>query len=547
MKHSFPFFRLSCYGLLFILLAVKVQAAFWHPSWWNKTVFYEIFVRSFADSQIGPLANDGIGDFQGLIDHLDYLNDGDPESDLDLGIGGIWLTPINASPSYHGYDVTDYYTCNPEYGTNEDFKRLVAEAHKRGIKIIIDLVLNHTSSEHPWFKEALASPTSPKHDWYVWAGSDQRPASVGGEGQNVWYPYHDDWYYAYFIKEMPDLNYRNSEVTKEMQRIVSFWVNDMGVDGFRLDAVDKLIEDGSITVDAQATHAWLAEFHTFYKSLSTNLFIVAEVPVQDSDTIAFYATKETDSAFEFALAADLVAPISFGMADLIKKRLDSIRSNYRNNNFAPFLSNHDQNRILYTLEGNINKAKVAATVYLTLGGTPFIYYGEEIGMSGMKPDPQLRTPMQWNDSSYGGFSIVPPWEPVNTDYSEVNVATEESNALSLLNHYKQLIRIRNQLPALQYGKFALMDSKPFGKLYALRRYLKNSEAVVLINFTDKPITSIHLASKRTNIRDNWHAQNSVTEQSIPLPTMDDAGTYENWQPIKELPPYGFAILSLSSE
>ena len=215
--------------------------------WWNDTTFYEIFVRSFYDSD-----GDGAGDLNGLIGKLDYLNDGDPTTTSDLGVTGIWLMPIMASPSYHGYDVTDYYQVNPEYGTNEDFKRLIEEAHKRGIRVIIDLVLNHTSAEHPWFIESQ-DPNSPKRDWYVW--SDEEPQGKG------WHPgKNGGYYYGYFGEHMPDLNYKNPAVTEEMQKVVRFWLEEMGADGFRLDAVKYLYEDGKRIEHTPATHEWLKGF-----------------------------------------------------------------------------------------------------------------------------------------------------------------------------------------------------------------------------------------------------------------------------------------------
>ena len=204
--------------------------------WWNDTVFYEIFVRSFADSTTGPLAGDGIGDLQGIIEKLDYLQ--------GLGVRGIWLTPIMVSPSYHGYDVADYYTVKPEYGANADFTRLMAEAHRRGIRIIVDLVLNHTSNQHSWFQEAQKLD-SPYRDWYIWAAED--PGYRGPWGQQVWHALANQWYYGMFTAEMPDLNYRTPAVTEAMHKVAGYWLTEMGADGFRLDAVRYLAEDGEKT------------------------------------------------------------------------------------------------------------------------------------------------------------------------------------------------------------------------------------------------------------------------------------------------------------
>ena len=210
--------------------------------WWNNVVFYEIFVRSFKDSN-----GDGIGDFRGIIEKLDYLNDGDPETNTDLGISGIWLMPIFPSPSYHGYDVTDYQAVNPDYGTLQDFQDLVEACHERGIRVIIDFVVNHTSSEHPWFLSAK-DKASEYRNWYVW--SDVMPSQKGPWGQNAWYQSNGSFYYAPFWSGMPDLNYKEPKVTEAMYDATKFWL-DMGVDGFRVDAARYLVEDGVTLQDSK--------------------------------------------------------------------------------------------------------------------------------------------------------------------------------------------------------------------------------------------------------------------------------------------------------
>ncbi|MES2484846.1 MAG: alpha-amylase family glycosyl hydrolase, partial [Bacteroidota bacterium] len=196
--------------------------------WWNETVFYEAFVRSFKDSN-----GDGKGDIQGLISKLDYLNDGNPNTTTDLGVTGLWLMPIMQSPSYHGYDVTDYMAVEQDYGTNADFQQLITECHNRGIKVIIDLVMNHTSNQHPWFV-ASTNPTSDKRDWYIW--EDTNPGTPGPFG-DAWYQNNGAYYYGAFYSGMPDLNFNNPEVHQAFEDVSEFWLTDMHVDGFRLDAV----------------------------------------------------------------------------------------------------------------------------------------------------------------------------------------------------------------------------------------------------------------------------------------------------------------------
>ena len=218
--------------------------------WWNERVFYEIFIRSFQDSD-----GDGIGDIQGLIDRLDYLNDGDPATDLDLGITGIWLMPPMEAHSYHGYDVTDYYAVESDYGSLADMRLLVAEAHKRGIAVLVDMVLNHTSSRHPWFTASRIGEQI-YANWYIWA--DDHPGYVGPWGAPAWHQAGDRYYYGVFWDGMPDLNFLNTAVTQAVYDIASFWLTDIGVDGFRLDAIKHLIEKGESRKTRQrAVPGWL--------------------------------------------------------------------------------------------------------------------------------------------------------------------------------------------------------------------------------------------------------------------------------------------------
>ncbi len=217
--------------------ACSPSAAFdFDTHWWNDAVFYEIFVRSFYDSN-----GDGIGDFKGLMDKLDYLNDGDPDTHDDLGITGIWLMPIMKSPSYHGYDIQDYNATEPDYGSMQDFENFLEAAHQRGIKVIIDMVMNHSSNQHPWFTQS-ANNTGGYRDWYVW--SPANPGFLGPWGQTVWFPRGGNYYYGLFGSGLPDINYRDTALKNAMFDVVNFWL-DKGVDGFRLDAIKYLVEDGT--------------------------------------------------------------------------------------------------------------------------------------------------------------------------------------------------------------------------------------------------------------------------------------------------------------
>jgi len=376
--------------------------------WWNDTVFYEIFVRSFYDSD-----GDGVGDLNGLIEKLDYLNDGDPTTSDDLGITGIWLMPIMQSPSYHGYDVVDYYTVDEEYGTNADFQRLMAEAHQRGIRVIIDLVLNHTSNQHPWFLDAR-DEDSHYRDWYIW--SDSNPGYAGPWGQGVWHKFFDSYYYGVFWSGMPDLNLRNPEATAQLQDAARFWLEEMGVDGFRLDAIKHLIEDGPTQENTNATHDWLSGFYTFYKAVDQNAFTVGEAWMGTRELLE-YTGDEVDVVFAFDLAEDMINTARGPLASAVGQRTAQMVADFPAGQYATFLANHDQNRLMSQLLGDEAQAKLAATLLLTSPGVPFLYYGEEIGMLGTKPDEDIRRPMQWSKNLLNaGFTNGIPWRLPEGDY-----------------------------------------------------------------------------------------------------------------------------------
>ncbi|HEU0052507.1 MAG TPA: alpha-amylase family glycosyl hydrolase, partial [Longimicrobium sp.] len=252
----------------------QAPAAGTAPGWTQGATCYEVFVRSFQDSN-----GDGVGDLNGLIQKLDYINDGDPNSTRDLGARCIWLMPISESPSYHGYDVVDYYNVDREYGTNDDFKRLMAEAHRRGIRVLVDMVLNHSSSEHPWFKEASTDPNSAHRDWYLF--SARHPGVRNPWGSDNWHrsPVRDEYYFALFWSGMPDLNVENPEVVAETRRIADHWLNEMGVDGFRLDAIKHLVEAdrGARVEHLPGTHVFLRGYGEHLRQVKPDVYTVGEV------------------------------------------------------------------------------------------------------------------------------------------------------------------------------------------------------------------------------------------------------------------------------
>ena len=453
--------------------------------WWNDAVFYEIFVRSFYDSN-----GDGVGDFNGITAKLDYLNDGDPATTNDLGVTGIWLMPIFPSPSYHGYDVTDYYGVNPQYGTMEDFENLLSEAHQRGIRIIIDLVINHTSDQHPWFKEAKRDKNSEYRDWYIWSETDQ--GYKGPWDQRVWHSSTTGFYYGIFTSNMPDLNYNNPKVTKEMNKIVAFWLKDVGVDGFRLDAAKHLIEDGATQQNTDATHEWFAQFRPTYKEANPQAMTVGEFFGDTYNTLAEYTGgDQLDLAFNFNLAEGFISSANRGQAAYTVDALKYSLKAMPNAQFSPFITNHDQDRSMSQLYGEMEKAKIAAALLLTSPGVPFIYYGEEIGMVGKKPDENIRRPMQWSAEENAGFSGGKPWRQPDAGYVEVNVAAQADDPDSLLSLYRTLIRIRNEHPALRTGS-AAFPATGRSSVFASLRMTDSETILVLINLSDEVINDYQL-------------------------------------------------------
>jgi alpha-amylase len=442
-------------------------------AWWDETTWYEIFVRSFKDSN-----GDGIGDFQGIISQLDYLNDGDPATTTDLGITGIWLMPIMPSPSYHGYDITNYMAVNPDYGTMDDFKALIEACHERGIRVIIDFVVNHTSTDHPWFQAALKGDPIYK-EYYVW--EKEEPTSKGPWGQDPWHKgSNNEYYYGAFWGGMPDLNFHNPKVTEEVYAVSDFWVQEVGVDGFRIDAARYLYEEGWILQDSDANVQWFKDWAKHLETIKPGIFTIGEVWAENA-VIAKYADGEGMKAlFAFDLAEDLKGSMfAPDPSRLIKSYNTTLETNALNS-FGTFLSNHDQQRVASMLGNKVRKLKLAAFAYLTGPGMPFIYYGEEIGMLGNKPDEFLRTPMQWSADENGGFSAGVPWEELNPDWEVLNVAAESKDAASLLTLYRQLINLRNAHPALNSGSYDSFSSN-CRALYATLRSKGDETIISVIN------------------------------------------------------------------
>ena len=455
-------------------------------AWWQEAVFYQVFVRSFADS-----TGDGIGDFRGMIERLDYLNDGDPETDDDLGITGIWLMPIMPATSYHKYDTTDYMGVHPDHGTMEDFRAFLAACEARGIRVIIDLVLNHCSIEHPWFQAAL-DPESEYREWFIWR--DEDPGWRGPWGQPVWHPSpagDGTYYYGLFWRGMPDLNFEHKPVTEAMFEVIRFWLEDVGVAGFRLDAIRHLIEDGRVQENTPQTHAWLRRYFEWTKEINPEAFSVGEV-WSNSDAVSRYVGDQMDTAFEFDLSYRLVDVLREQRKGRLVRQLRLMDRLYPLGMYATFLRNHDQPRVLHELGGDRAAAALAAAIQFCLPGVPFIYYGEEIGMSATKPDRQLRTPMQWSNGANAGFSTTTPWLAPKPDFDRINVAVKTNDPDSMLSHYRRLIRLRQAEPALRIGTLELEETGHPGVLAFVRRH-EGRALLCVFNLTDGVVERAELA------------------------------------------------------
>jgi alpha-amylase len=447
--------------------------------WWTDRVFYEVFIRSFADSD-----GDGIGDLRGLTQRLDYLNDGDPATTDDLGVTGLWLMPIAESPSYHGYDVTDYRAIEPDYGTADDFKALVAAAHERGIAIVTDFVINHTSREHPWFQDAR-TPGSEHDDWYVWA--DEHPGVARSDGSRVWHPDGERFYYGYFWEGMPDLDLEDPDVTAELGSIGDFWLEEMGVDGFRIDAARHLIEDGRKLENTDATFDWLADFRGHMKATRPEALVLGEVWDASSMSSKYVRDGALDLTFDFALASATITSLRSGDAGSLAAAQREVAERYPPGGLATFLTNHDQDRIMSELDGDGAAARLAALLLLTGGGTPFIYYGEEVGLTGRKPDERIRTPMRWDATQpAAGFSDAAPWEPLGDDPPGTDVTTEAADPDSLLSAYRSLVGLRAAQPALASGDWIPVDAAA-SSVVAYLRHLAGQSLLVVANVGDAPL------------------------------------------------------------
>lgn len=494
------------------------------PLWWQTGVIYQIYPRSFADAN-----GDGIGDLQGIISHLDYLSH-------ILGVDAIWLSPFYPSPmADFGYDVADYTDVDPIFGDLQTFDQLVAEAHAHDLRVIIDLVPNHTSDQHPWFKESRSSRQNPKRDWYVWV--DPRP---DGSPPNNWLsvfggpaweidPQTGQYYLHSFLKEQPDLNWRNPDVKAAMFDVARFWL-ERGVDGFRIDVAHHIMKDPQLRdnplSEALGTqiHKPLGDYdsqlhlydkghedvHQVYRDLRELLdaysqerprMSVGEIHIFDWDIWVQYYGAQLD---------ELHMPFNFTLlgakwtAEDVRRLVEELEGALPPGAWPNYvLGNHDEPRLASRI--GLKEARLAAMLLLTLRGTPTLYYGDEIGMTDVPIPPEAvqdpwgirvpglgrdpaRTPMQWNDGQHAGFSppdADDPWLPLAENYKRVNVERQLSQSNSMLNLYRQLLRYRKETPSLHRGSYQALDVS-IPDLFVFKRHAEGYPAVlILLNFSEE--------------------------------------------------------------
>ena len=494
--------------------------------WWQSAVFYQIYPKSFQDTNA-----DGIGDLKGIISRLDYLQ--------ELGIDGIWMSPVCKSPQVdNGYDISDYCDIDPMFGDMADMQKLIDEAKKRGISIILDLVLNHCSDQHPWFLEALKGRDNPYHDYFIWRDGDGSGedlpngmrATFGGSAW-TWVPHLGQYYFHQFAVEQPDLNWENPAMRRDLYKAIRFWV-DKGVEGFRLDVIDQIGKDPDLEITGNGPR-----LHEFLRELSREAFCekylatVGEAWGADVERAKLYSApdaSELSMVFQFQHICLDNEP-GKDKWDMIPLYLPALKECFRTwqqglagkgwNSL--FLNNHDLPRTV-SRWGNagqyrVESAKMLATMLHGMQGTPYIYQGEELGMTNIKLDisqyadieiinlyneriaqgyshddvmrsiwargrDNARTPMQWNSGENAGFTEGKPWLPVNPNYTAINAAAAMADPNSVFYHYQKLIRLRKTYPVFRDGSFTLLCPGD-EKIFAYTRDNENSHLLVVCNFS----------------------------------------------------------------
>ncbi len=492
--------------------------------WWQRGVVYQIYPRSFKDT-----TGNGVGDLQGVIEELDYLNGGSADPASSLGVDAIWLSPFYPSPmADFGYDVADYCDINTLFGSLDTFDLLVSEAHRRGIKIIIDYVPNHSSDQHRWFVESRSSRDSAKRDWYIWRdpkadGSlPNNWGSVFGGPAWTWDETTGQYYFHQFLKEQPDLNWRNPELRQAMFDVLHFWL-DRGVDGFRMDVVGMIMKDPEMRDNPPDPNADpnLPENDLFKRNLhlyNEDQDEVHQILREFRKILDQYGDRCAIGEIWYKLPSwvkyfgkngeGLHLPFNFRLLELpwdavtFRRSIDELDAATPSFGWPNYvLGNHDRRRLASRI--GLSQARVAAMLLLTLRGTPTLYYGDELGLENgiitadIMQDPQghnlglkntrdqERTPMQWNSQPSAGFSTGEPWLPVGPDYEVRNVAVQDDDPTSMLNLYRQLLNVRRNSPALVGGTYRSLDVEHDDCFVYLREHPEGAK-VIALNFTDQP-------------------------------------------------------------
>lgn len=524
--------------------------------WWKTSVIYQIYPRSFQDSN-----NDGIGDLQGIISRLDYLS--------DLGIDAIWLSPVCKSPQDdNGYDISDYQDIDPMFGSLEDMEQLISEAKKYKIRIILDLVLNHSSDEHPWFIEAKKSKENPYHDYYVWrdgvagAPPNDMRATFGGSAWE-WVPELEQYFFHQFSVKQPDLNWENPKLRQEIYDMISWWM-DKGVGGFRLDVIDQIAKEPDIKITQNGPR-----LHEFIRELSANTFqkgdviTVGEAWGADTELAKLYSNpdgSEFSMVFQFEhINLDQEEEKSkWDLASLDFLKLKKVLSKWQMKLYqvgwnSLFWNNHDLPRIVSRWgndgEYRLESAKMLATILHGMQGTPYIYQGEEIGMTNIKYQIEdyndietlnmykerieqgytteeimnsiyaksrdnARTPMQWDDTLYAGFSSHRPWLKVNDNYTSINVKEALGDENSIFYYYKRLIELRKTYPVFVDGKYSLLMEED-KNVFSYLRTNEHEELLVLANFYGNTV-NVNMLDKWNNKKDTELLISNYKELELPL-------------------------------
>ncbi|MFN8253247.1 MAG: alpha-glucosidase [Ferruginibacter sp.] len=504
--------------------------------WWKEAVIYQLYPRSFKDSD-----GDGVGDLKGIISKLDYLK--------SLGVDAIWLNPIYSSPNDdNGYDVSDYRNIMKDFGTMEDFNTLLKGMHERGIKLVMDIVVNHSSDEHEWFKQSRSSRTSPYRDYYHWWNAERgKPPyrySLFDVNHDAWkYDSLTNAYYLhYFSKKQPDLNWENPALRKEIYDMMNFWA-DKGVDGFRLDAFQFAAKDTTwpafpkdFEKDFIQYYAMVNGIHGYLQEMNKEVFSKHDVMsvaegagrnFKDAHDLVDASRNELNMAYAFE-AVDIAKPEGYSVRHL-KQVFTKWDSAFANEGWlSVFLSNHDQARIVTRFGSDAPafrelSSKMLNTFLLSMRGTPYIYNGDELGMTNIRFDKiedyrdvqtlneyqyqkskgadmnafirrkafesrdNGRTPFQWDTTTHAGFTGGMPWIKVNPNYTTINAAAQEKDAASPLNYFRKMVKLRKENPVLVYGKYTLLD-KDNDSVFAYTRELDGRKLLVLLNFKDKPAT-----------------------------------------------------------